>query len=199
MNLTLQACRKMAESPALLRMLDSVQHDLISATDLLEELKSLNRRETYRLQRLDVITELKSLVEQLRATPSSPIIIDFLATDDKLIIAGDLSRLRRVWQNVIRNGMDAAETRRHGERPRMTVSIKKSGKFARLQFKDTAGGISKAKLARIFEPFYTTKGEKNRGLGLFIARKIVLEHHGKIRVASMKPHTRVTIDLPLIS
>ncbi|MBN8220888.1 MAG: ATP-binding protein [Spirochaetes bacterium] len=197
MNLTLQAVRRLAKTPAMHALLDSVDRDLRQATDLLEELKSLNRRETYRLQRLDLVHEVKQLVEQLRIVPRSPIFIDFTEGNDKLVVAGDLSRLRRVWQNIIRNAMDAAETGKKEERPRLMITVKRTGKFARLQFRDNAGGIPRQRLVRVFEPFFTTKGEKNRGLGLFIARKIMSEHHGKIRVVSRKPFTRVTLDLPL--
>lgn len=197
MNLTLQACRRLAGTPEMHKLLDSIDRDLTQATDLLEELKSLNRRETYRLQKLDLGNEVKQLVEQIRIAPRSSIIIDFAEVNDKLVVAGDLSRLRRVWQNIIKNAMDAAETGKKEERPRLTISVKKTGKFARLQFRDNAGGILKQRLPRIFEPFFTTKGEKSRGLGLFIARKIVTEHNGKIRVASRRPYTRVTVDLLL--
>lgn len=197
MNLTLQAVRRLAKTPAMHKLIDSIDRDLSQATDLLEELKSLNRRETYRLERLDLGLEVRLLVEQLRILPRSPIIIDLTEGNDKLVVAGDLSRLRRVWQNIIKNTMDAAETGKREERTRLMITVKRTGKFARLYFRDNAGGIPKERLARTFEPFYTTKGEKNRGLGLFIARKIVSEHHGKIRIASRRPYTRVTVDLPL--
>lgn len=198
MNLTLQACRQLAKSPAMHRLLDSVENDLTQATSLLEELKSLNRRETYRLQRLDLVHEIKQLIDQLRIAPRSSIIIDFAEANGKLVVAGDISRLRRVWQNIIKNAMDAAITGKREERSRLMITAKKTGRFARLEFLDNAGGIPKENLHRIFEPFFTTKGEKSRGLGLFIARKIVLEHGGKMRVVSRKPNTRVAIDLPLM-
>jgi signal transduction histidine kinase len=198
LNLTFQACRRLNTNPKMHKLLDSIDRDLRQATDLLEELKSLNRRETYRLQKMDLAYEVKQLVEQLRIVPRSPIFIDFADANVKLVVAGDLSRLRRVWQNVIRNAMDAAETGKREERPRLMITVKQTGKMARLQFRDNAGGIPRQRLTRVFEPFFTTKGEKNRGLGLFIARKIVSEHNGKMRVVSRKPYTRVTVDLPLI-
>ncbi len=197
MNLTLQACQRLNKNPEMHKLLDSIDGDLRQATDLLEELKSLNRRETYRLQKLDLAHEVKQLVEQLRIAPRSPIFIDFTEANVKLVVAGDLSRLRRVWQNIIRNAMDAAEAGKRDERPRLMITVKQTGKMARLQFRDNAGGIPRQRLTRVFEPFFTTKGEKNRGLGLFIARKIVSEHNGKIRVVSRRPYTRVTLDLPL--
>lgn len=198
MNLTLQACRRLAKTPAMHRLLDSVESDLTQATGLLEELKSLNRRETYRLQQLDLGYEVGQLVQQLKVTPRSSIIIDFADADTKLVVAGDTARLRRAWQNIIKNAMDAAAVGKREERARLMIRVKKTGRFARLEFIDNAGGIPRENLYRVFEPFYTTKGEKNRGLGLFIARKIILEHSGKIRVASRKPNTRIAIDLPLV-
>lgn len=198
LNLTLQACRKLARAPAMHRLLDSMDHDLASATHLLEELKSLNKREIFRTQRLDAGTEIRNLAEQIMANPRMPLAIEITPATEPLPIAGDLPRLRRVWQNIIVNVMDAAEGRKSAEKTRLNISTRRTGKFVRVQFADNAGGIPKSRLSRIFEPFYTTKGEKNRGLGLFIARKIVSEHNGKIRVVSKKPFTRVTIDLPLL-
>ncbi len=198
LNLTLQACRKIARTPAMHKLLDSMDHDLASATHLLEELKSLNKREIFRTQRLDAGVEVRNLAEQIKANPRIPLAIEIVPADDVLPILGDLPRLRRVWQNIIVNVVDAAESRKSAERVRLSISARRNGKFARVQFADNAGGIPKSRLPRIFEPFYTTKGEKNRGLGLFIARKIVTEHNGAIRVVSKKPFTRVTIDIPLI-
>ena len=198
LNLTLQACRKIAKSANMHKLLDSMDHDLTSATHLLEELKSLNKREIYRTQRLDAGDVVQSLVDQISSNPRVPLTFEMQRSHEALPVSGDLSRLRRAWQNVILNVMDAAEARKSAERARLVVSVKRTGKFARVQFSDNAGGIPKARISRIFEPFFTTRGGKNRGLGLFIARKIITEHNGKIRVVSKKPFTRVTMDLPLI-
>lgn len=199
LNLTLQACRKIAKNPSMLKLLDSMDHDISSAAHLLEELKSLNRRDIFRTRKLDAAAEIRDLADQISANPRVPLVIETVPSGEKLFVAGDLPRLRRVWQNIILNVMDATLSRKNGDPVRLTISTRRTGKFARVQFSDNAGGIPKSKLLRIFEPFFTTKGEKNRGLGLFIARKIISEHNGKIRVISKKPFTRVTIDLPLLS
>ena len=138
-----------------------------------------------RKQRLDLVHEVKQLVEQLRIVPRSPIFIDFTEGNDKLVVAGDLSRLRRVWQNIIRNAMDAAETGKKEERPRLMITVKRTGKFARLQFRDNAGGIPRQRLVRVFEPFFTTKDVgRGTGLGLAISKEFIEAQSGNITVDS---------------
>jgi signal transduction histidine kinase len=55
-------------------------------------------------------------------------------------------------------------------------------------------------LARIFEPFYTTKGLAGTGLGLWISKEILDRHHGYLRVRSSQvpgqSGTVVTLFLP---
>jgi len=53
-------------------------------------------------------------------------------------------------------------------------------------FADNGHGISDEDLPRIFEPFYTTKGDTGTGLGLWLAESIVRKHEGQIRVRSCR-------------
>ena len=52
-----------------------------------------------------------------------------------------------------------------------------------VEFSDTGKGISRDKVEKIFEPFYTTK-EEGSGLGLSISQGIIERHKGKIVVES---------------
>jgi signal transduction histidine kinase len=54
----------------------------------------------------------------------------------------------------------------------------------RVAIADTGPGIAKQFLEQIFQPFFTTKGEKGTGLGLWITRDAVEKHGGVIRVKS---------------
>ncbi len=63
---------------------------------------------------------------------------------------------------------------------------------------DTGQGIPKEDLSRIFEPFYTTKGEHGNGLGLAVTWGIIDSHNGTINVESeLGKGTTFTIHLPL--
>ena len=61
---------------------------------------------------------------------------------------------------------------------------------------DNGGGMSPKTIAKIFEPFYTTK-TAGSGLGLAIVKKTIEAHNGKIAVRSkINSGTTVTINLP---
>ena len=70
-----------------------------------------------------------------------------------------------------------------------------------IRIADTGTGIAPDSLARIFEPFYTTKPEGNgTGLGLSITQGIVASHHGELTVDSVVGKgTSFTVRLPLAS
>ena len=66
----------------------------------------------------------------------------------------------------------------------------------RIAFHDNGAGMDSATLARVFEPFYTTKGDKGTGLGLAICKQIIDRYGGTIRLESAPGRgTTVTIDL----
>ena len=66
-----------------------------------------------------------------------------------------------------------------------------------LCFRDTGIGMSHEVLERVFEPFYSTKGERGTGLGLAICKQILDHHQGTIQLESTPGlGTTVTIKLP---
>ena len=70
--------------------------------------------------------------------------------------------------------------------------------YMEVKIADTGQGIPKDDLSRIFEPFYTTKGQKGTGLGLAVIWGIIDNHNGTIDVESeLGKGTTFTIRLPL--
>jgi PAS domain S-box-containing protein len=96
----------------------------------------------------------------------------------RLAVAPD--RIRQVFLNVILNAMDAMP--QGGRLVIRTASTRKPA-GARVTVRDTGAGMSPGVLARIFEPFYSTK-KKGLGLGLFTSRSIVEQHRGTIEARS---------------
>ena len=56
--------------------------------------------------------------------------------------------------------------------------------FVEIQVRDTGAGIPHEEIPRIFEPFYSTKGQKGNGLGLAVIWGIIDNHNGSITVES---------------
>jgi CheY-like chemotaxis protein len=84
----------------------------------------------------------------------------------------------------------------HG-RGRLTVRTRSTDEVVRLVVEDDGPGISPPEISRIFEAFYTTKGENGTGLGLAIARDLINRHRGRIWATSDEsPGTIMTIELP---
>jgi signal transduction histidine kinase len=102
-----------------------------------------------------------------------------------------------VFGNIIDNAIDSMaavpETRR------IDLFIENgTPKTATVRVHDNGCGIPEAKVAKIFNPFFTTK-EKGTGLGMAIAKKIVDSHQGQISVESAEgrgTEFRVTLPTP---
>lgn len=71
--------------------------------------------------------------------------------------------------------------------------------FVEIKVTDTGCGIPKENLPKLFEPFYTTKGQKGTGLGLAVIWGIINNHEGSINVTSVvNAGTSFLIRLPVI-
>ncbi len=100
-------------------------------------------------------------------------------------VTADQTLLRQCFANLLRNGCEAVlQADRHG---RIAVEGQleqtESGPMLRLRFTDNGPGIPPESLDKVFIPFFTTKNE-GTGLGLALVHKIVVNHNGKIQVAS---------------
>jgi signal transduction histidine kinase len=102
--------------------------------------------------------------------------------------------LNQVWTNLIDNAVDAMDG--NGT---LRVAIRTEGDVVVVEIGDSGPGLPADVLARAFEPFFTTKEVgKGTGLGLDIARRIVIERHGgTIEIDSVPGDTRVRVGLPV--
>ena len=101
-------------------------------------------------------------------------------------VRADADKLRQVFTNVIDNSIDAMESNA-GERRLEFGIVNLHPGTASVVIRDNGCGIAEDKLAKIFNPFYTTK-KNGTGLGMGIAKKVMDAHSGRIEVQS-KPGT----------
>jgi two-component system NtrC family sensor kinase len=96
-------------------------------------------------------------------------------------VTGDKSQLQQVFINIIMNAVQAMA----GRGTLTLVTRRAADGFAEIVISDTGCGIAASEIDRIFDPFYSTKGDgEGTGLGLSIAYGIVTKHNGSIAAES---------------
>jgi len=112
-------------------------------------------------------------------------------------VRADSAQIRQVLHNLVQNAQDALEQRKNpGEQPVIEVCTEAAGDKVRLSVTDNGGGFPEEMMARIFEPYVTTK-PRGTGLGLAIVKKIIDEHLGELTIENRVARgASVTILLP---
>jgi len=85
---------------------------------------------------------------------------------------------------ILDNAIEACEKETQRQTHRIEVHVENSGRSCLLTIKDDGIGMDEDTRERIFSLFFSSKGHEGTGLGLFIANKIVAQHHGTITVES---------------
>ena len=106
------------------------------------------------------------------------------------------SELVQVFLNIMKNSMDALVEHQQ-KNPYVLIRGSEYEDKSVISFEDNAGGIPEVIMDKIFEPYFTTKNEKNgTGLGLYMSKMIIEEHcQGQIIVENTESGTRFTIVL----
>jgi nitrogen fixation/metabolism regulation signal transduction histidine kinase len=110
----------------------------------------------------------------------------------------DSAQIRQVIHNLIQNSQDALENARlDSEDAAIEVRTELVADKVRLVVSDNGGGFPEELMARIFDPYVTTKA-RGTGLGLAIVKKIVDEHQGTIAIENRpRSGASVSVLLPL--
>ncbi|WP_148270306.1 ATP-binding protein [Haliscomenobacter hydrossis] len=113
--------------------------------------------------------------------------------EDMPMVCVHPGEMNQVWTNLIDNAVDAAPV---GGMLKVRTYVK--NKKAVIDIIDNGPGIPEAIRNKIFDPFFTTKEiGKGTGMGLEIARRIVLKHHGEISLKSKPGETIFTVCIPI--
>ncbi len=95
--------------------------------------------------------------------------------------------IRQVLSNLIGNAVDAVNGRSDAAiavKIRDTVDYKSGKRGVRVAIADNGAGMDDATKKRLFEPFFSTKGARAIGLGLWISREILEKHQAQLRFRS---------------
>lgn len=116
------------------------------------------------------------------------------------LLYGDAGKLRQALTNLIVNGAQAVAGIEQAN-PTLLIDARLSlgaeRPSVRIEICDNGSGVAPEHADQLFEPFFTTRAQ-GTGLGLPIAKRIIDQHKGTLRLQPAHPcGTRVTVDLPL--
>jgi two-component system NtrC family sensor kinase len=179
-----------------LQCLDLISSESRRCGDLVKSLLSFSRQAPMNVQPTDIDKLIQQCVMLLRHNlDHASIQLNLNLAEGLPRLQCDPSQIEQVLLALIVNAMDAMarggnlwlETRLSADKKQVAITVR-----------DDGGGIPAEILAKIFEPFVTTKEHGHgTGLGLAVSRSIVERHSGKISLQSeLGKGTTVTITLP---
>ncbi len=187
--------KQISEDEQKSKLLDKIAKQTFRASEIVNSLLNFSRTSTTEFVELDlskVIQETLNLLEhQLR---KSAIEVKLNAEAALPPVKGNTGKLQQVFLNLFLNARDAMESG-----GTLAIRVWSEDGFARIDVADSGQGIQPENLARIYDPFFTTKAaRKGTGLGLSVTYGIVREHGGTIEVESRwGAGSRFRVILPL--
>jgi signal transduction histidine kinase len=183
-----------ASTLSLATLLSEVKESTRRVSDLVAAVRSYSQLDRASMQHIDVTDGLESTLVMLghKLRDGVKVVRDYGA--DVPQIEAYAGELNQVWTNLIDNAVDAM----HGTGT-LNVATRADGDGVVVVVSDDGPGMPPQVAARAFEAFYTTKDVgKGTGLGLDIARRIVVERHGgTITIDSRPGMTVLRVRIPV--
>jgi CheY-like chemotaxis protein len=194
-----QLLRRTTSDPEVAHSLDIIQTAAEDAAATVRRISTFARQSrSAEFERLDVVELLRDAIEITRTRWEHEALSRglryrvHLDAEPGLDIEGSASELREVFVNLIVNAVDAMP-----EGGDLRIRAARDTHHVQLFFIDTGTGMTDEVRARIFEPFFSTKGLQGTGLGLFVSYGIVERHKGHLGVESEAGSgTTFTLNLP---
>jgi PAS domain S-box-containing protein len=168
----------------------------------ISNLLMFTRKQNPKMEKIDlhqILFEVLEFSEQIMEQGDIEVLVDYV--DRKAIVEGDAEMIKQTFLNVILNAQQAMPD---GGMLKIRTKISASGILTEeaavieIEFQDSGPGIPEQNLARIFDPFFSTK-EGGSGLGLAIVHNIISQHNGSINVEnSQRGGALVNISIPLL-
>jgi len=183
-----------ASTLSMATLLSEVKESTRRVSDLVAAVRSYSQLDRASMQHIDVTDGLESTLVMLghKLRDGVKVVRDYGA--DVPQIEAYAGELNQVWTNLIDNAVDAM----HGTGT-LNVATRTDGDGVVVEISDDGPGMLPQVAARAFEAFYTTKDVgKGTGLGLDIARRIVVERHGgTITIDSREGETVLRVRIPV--
>ena len=135
-----------------------------------------------RVDALNFVEDVASTVEPKIKADGIELVRDFDTLSAEIEIDAGVLRLALI--NILENALDACTDDDAHKHHKIVFSVQGDDKQVKFEIKDNGVGMDRETRENLFTLFFSSKGNKGTGLGLFIADKIVGQHGGKIAVES---------------
>jgi PAS domain S-box-containing protein len=172
-----------------LEMLEIIEKDIEYSNKIVNDLLDFSRDIRLNKSKITVNSVIKETLSRMQI-PKKVTISNQTGKTPAVFV--DLHQMNRVFENIIKNALDAMPTG-----GKLEIESEKKGKWLHIAFKDTGEGILKENLSKLGSPLFTTKA-KGVGMGLAICRRLVEAHGGSVSIKSEHgAGTCVTVTLPV--
>ena len=176
----------------MMKAVESILGEVRRLDSLTKEFMEFSREQRLELKAVDLRRFLQQVVDLWQPVAAArEIALTFDARGDVPALTADEEKLHRVFNNLVKNAIEAID---HGP-GRVGIHVTRPEPGAvRISVTDTGSGIPET--VQVFRLFETTKPEGS-GIGLAVARQIVLAHRGSIECTRLDPRGTVfNVDLP---
>lgn len=179
------------KDPERLEFLNIILDEIERVNVIVEDFMVLAKPKAVELEEKNVIPVIQNVLSLLEfEARKKNVKLYFDYSNDIIQIECDENRLKQVFLNFVKNGIEAMPN--GGE---LHVKTYIHDNNVQISIQDTGVGIPEEKLKKLGEPFYTTKKNGN-GLGLMVSFKIIESHNGKVFVES-EPNKGTTFNIVL--
>ena len=181
--------------------LDRIKHESNRLTSLVGELIQMTRAEGDPAERINEPLDLSAVVELVAREAEIEAEVRQVRLvrrwQGKFPVTGDGGLLARALDNIVRNAI-----RHTAAGTAVEIGIDDQSGQAVVSVRDQGPGVPEEMLGTIFKPFFRVESDRGRdsggiGLGLAIAQRAVVLHHGEISAHNANPGLTVEVRLPL--
>ena len=150
------------------------------ASEVITRLRALFSRKQPTAEPMDLNDAVREVIAlSLSRLQRNRIIVRSELADDLPVVAGDRVQLQQVILNLLQNASDAMSDVNDRQRRLLIRTERDESDRVRLTVQDVGVGLGPQAMDRLFDTFYTTKGD-GMGIGLSISRSIIENHHGRL-------------------
>lgn len=159
--------------------LDVILNEINQMEKIANGLLYLTKPQTELCTKIDLVAAIQEVLFLFEAsTTKNHITIDICSDGADHLISGDMTQMKQLFINLIKNACEAINHEGH-----ISVIFSSEGPYEKVEIRDTGKGMPEAVINRLGKSFFTTK-QSGTGLGLMVSYNIIKNHKGRISVNS---------------